>query len=194
MPSNMLMGAGPAAQGGGGNADGPPTNLQGTLGATPQAAPTMGANMLAGGAPGAPQGAGGPQQQIVPPSIEKLHEVYHKQAYTVHALKGLLGKPDLSTKDILSEVGDAVADGILGPFDAARELETIPPGGDSLQLRQWIGQHYANASQALQTVSEMIAAHGQMTRRQGIVPPPSSAPQSMPQQNAMATPMSPMMH
>lgn len=180
MASNMLAGAGPMAAGAGGNADGPPLSMQGTNGATPQAAPNQptAPNMLAGG--GTP--AGGPPSPgmpppIVPPSIEKLHEVYHKQAYTVHALKGLLNKPDLATKDVLNEVGDAVANGILGPFDAATQLKTMPPNDDSLALRQWVGQHYANASQSMQTVSEMIAAHGHMTRRNAMAAQMQSQPQ-----------------
>lgn len=170
--SNLLAGAGPTPSGAGGNADGPPLSMQGTNGATPQASPNQPApNMLAGGGmpPGGLPRPGAAPATIAPPSIGKLHEVYHKQAYTLSALKGLLNKPELSTKDVLNEVGEAVANGIMGPFDAADQLKTMPAVDDSLAIRQWVGQHYANASQALQTVSEMIAAHGEQTRRRGMM-------------------------
>jgi hypothetical protein len=96
-----------------------------------------------------------------------LVEAMHKTSYVNSALKGLLSKPDLSTKDVLNEVGDAVAEGVMGPFDAAKELATMPPTGDSLALRQWVGQHYANSAQHMNTIAEMIEAHGHMVRRGG---------------------------
>jgi hypothetical protein len=188
MATNKLMGSGPSP--GGGNADGPSPAQSGTLGNAPQAAPqTAPSNMLAQGQPmpgGAPQGGSGPQDQqpLVPPTKEKLFEAAHKQSIVTAHLKALLGKSDLKTKDILNAVGEVIADGVMGPFDAAKYLADLP-GADAepLQLRKWVAQHYANATKALATVTEMIAAHGQMTRMAQAqsmpdqsMPPPQAAP------------------
>jgi hypothetical protein len=188
---NKLMGSGPVAVGSGGNADGPPPGLQGALGATPQAAPTIGPNMLArppaapAGLPGAMPAAAAPGQ-LVPPSIEQMTEVLHKVSYINATLKQLLGEPDLSTRDILDKVGDAVADGIMGPFDAARELASLPPGNDSLALRQWVAGHYANSKRTMDTIIEMIEAHGQMVRRGGRPQTPQLGPPPAPRNAFMA--------
>ena len=61
---------------------------------------------------------------------------------------------------------------------------------EPLQLRQWVAQHYANATKNLGIVSEMIAAHGAMVRRQAaaMMPPPQSAPFAQPAANQLSTP------
>lgn len=191
MAVNMLAGSGPSPSTGG-NADGPAPQIQGTTGATPQAGPVpQGApNMLAGGPQGAPGGGQPSQASAAPPSIGMLMEALHKQSYVVSELKQLLSKPDLTTKDVLNSVGEAVADKILGPFDAANYLKDLPPGDDAMALRQWVGQHYAQAYKAFQTVSEMVAAHGQMMRRQAAGQPMPQGPQAPPQglSNALMQP------
>lgn len=161
-------------------------------GGPPQAGPPQGVpNMLAqpqGAPPGAP---GAPDQQqppVAPPSPEMMKEALTKQSMMAATLKQLLGKPDLSTKDILDSTGELVAEQVLSPFAAAKSLADLPPDGDSLQLRQWVGQHYANATRDLQVVSSMLAAHGQMMRQQqagapalGVpAPPPQGAPAGPP--------------
>ena len=179
--ANRLAGAGPAP-GGGGNNDGPSPAMMGTLGVAPQAAPQQGAmpagqNMLGAAAPGAapPQRGmpGQPQAPLVPPSKEMLMEAIHKQSVVTAHLKALLSKPDLKTKDILTAVGQVVADGVMSPFDAPKYLKDLPgPDPTPLELRKWVAQHYARASQALQTVASMIGAHGEMIRRQQAAPSP----------------------
>jgi hypothetical protein len=178
---NRLAGSGP--QPGGNNNDGPAPHLSGTLGVAPQAAPQQGAmppqNMLSSGGGGAqqpaqaPNGApGGSQAPIVPPSKATLMDVSHKQNLVTAYLKELLSKPDLKTKDVLTAVGEIVADRVLSPFDAAKYLADLPSGDASpLQLRQWVAQHYATASRHMQIVHSMIAAHGAMVRRQVAAPP-----------------------
>jgi hypothetical protein len=78
----------------------------------------------------------------------------------------------LKTKDVLTAVGEIVADRVMTPFDAAKYLADLP-GGDAspLQLRQWVAQHYANVSKNMGIVHSMIAAHGAMVRRQAAAPP-----------------------
>jgi len=183
---NRLAGSGPTTISG--NNDGPSPSLSGTLGVAPQAAPHKGAgapqNMLSQGVGSPPQNArgpggapGGPQAPIVPPSKETLMEVSHKQSLITAYLKELLSKPDLKAKDILTAVGEIVADRVMSPFDAAKYLADFPGGEASpLQLRQWVAQHYANASKNMRIVHSMIAAHGAMVRRQAAAPPQS--PQS----------------
>src|ERR1700722_4673451 len=176
---NRLAGSGP--QPGGNNNDGPSPSLTGTLGVAPRAPPQQGAmpqNMLSRGG-GAQQNAqgpggapGGPQAPIVPPSKATLMEVSHKQNLVIAYLKELLSKPDLKTKDVLTAVGKIVADRALSPFDAAKYLADLPSGdASSLQLRQWVAQHYATASKHMGIVHSMIAAHGAMVRRQAAAPP-----------------------
>jgi hypothetical protein len=177
--SNRLAGSGPTTISG--NNDGPSPGLSGTLGVAPQAAPQQGPtpqNMLSRGGGGAQQPAqangtpGGPQAPIVPPSKEQLFEVSHKESLVFAYLKELLSKPDLKTKDVLTAVGEIVADRVMTPFDAAKYLADLP-GGDAspLQLRQWVAQHYANVSKNMGIVHSMIAAHGAMVRRQAAAPP-----------------------
>jgi hypothetical protein len=187
---NRLAGSGP--QPGGNNNDGPSPGLSGTLGVAPQAAPQQGPtpqNMLSRGAGAAQQPAqangtpGGPQAPIVPPSKEQLFEVSHKQSLISAYLKELLSKPDLKTKDVLTAVGAIVADRVLTPFDAAKYLTDLPSGdASSLQLRQWVAQHFANVSKNMGIVHSMIAAHGAMVRRQAAAPPqmPQSRVSQMP--------------
>jgi hypothetical protein len=176
---NRLAGSGP--QSGGNNNDGPSPSLTGTLGVAPRAAPQQGAmpqNMLSRGGGGAQQPAqanvtqGGPQAPIVPPSKATLMEVSHKQSLVTAYLRELLNKSDLKTKDVLTVVGEIVADRVMTPFDAAKYLADLP-GGDAspLQLRQWVAQHYVNASKNMGIVHSMIAAHGAMVRRQAASPP-----------------------
>lgn len=160
-----------------GNAPAPPAPMGGGV-PPPQAGPPAApANMIAGGPP-----PGGPQEPAVPPSLPQLTEALHKTSYVTSMLSGLLSKPDLSTKDILDDVGDMVAEQVMSPFMAAKYLSDLPPDDDSLKLRQWVGQHYATTAQSLQTVAEMVAAHGQMTRAQGgpvpapVAPPAGPAP------------------
>lgn len=201
--ANRLAGAGPAP-GGGGNNDGPSPAMTGTLGIAPQAAPQQGAmpgqNML-GASPQAPQPQQGgmpgqPQAPVVPPSKELLMEAIHKQSVVTAHLKALLSKPDLKTKDILTAVGQVVADGVMSPFDAPKYLKDLPgPDPTPLELRKWVAQHYARASQALQTVASMIGAHGEMVRRQQAAPPEpmmgnrfSQAPAPPQQPNPMMAP------
>jgi hypothetical protein len=177
MPGNLLAGSGPGVQGP--QADGPSPSIQGTLGAAPQAAPDQptapSGNMLM---QGAQQPRQGQQAPMVPPSYEKLKDVLHKTSYVNSMLKGLLSKPDLSTKDILDDVGEMVADQVMSPFDAAKYLGDLPPGDDSLALRQWVGQHYATSAQSMGQVLDLIQGHGQMTR--GMASPQQApAPQQM---------------
>ena len=177
--SNRLAGSGPTAISG--NNDGPSPSLSGTLGVAPRAPPQQGAmpqNMLSRGGGAAQQPAqangtpGGPQAPIVPPSKATLMEVSHKQSLITAYLKELLSKPDLKTRDILTVVGEIVADRVMTPFDAAKYLADLPNGDASpLQLRQWVAQHYANASRNMGIVHSMIAAHGAMVRRQAAAPP-----------------------
>jgi hypothetical protein len=173
---NRLAGSGP--QPGGNNNDGPSPGLSGTLGVAPQQSPAP-QNMLSRGAGAAQQPAqanGTPQASIVPPSKEQLFEVSHKQSLISAYLKELLSKPDLKTKDVLAAVGEIVADRVLTPFDAAKYLTDLPSGdASSLQLRQWVGMHFANVSKNMGIVHSMIAAHGAMVRRQ------AAAPLQMPQ-------------
>jgi hypothetical protein len=124
------------------------------------APPPPGAGNMIGGPPR------GPQMPAAPPSLPQLTEALHKTSYVASMLSGLLSKPDLSAKDILDDVGEMVAEQVMSPFMAAKYLSDLPPDGDSLKLRQWVGQHYATTSQSLQTVAEMISAHGQMMRGQ----------------------------
>lgn len=184
MATNRLAGSGPTPTGGGG--DGPAPGLSGTLGVAPQASPQQGAmppqNMLAQGGQPSPgmMRPGMPSQgaQQPPPSKQMLFDVSHKQSDIVAHLRELLSKSDLKTKDILGAVGEIVADGTLSPFDAAKYLSDLPTAdAPPLQLRQWVAQHYTNATKNLGIVSEMISAHGQMVRRQaaGMMPPPQVA-------------------
>jgi hypothetical protein len=120
-----------------------------------------------------------------------LMDVIHKQSVVAAHLKALLSKADLKTKDILGAVGEVVADGVMSPFDAAKSLSDLPgPDPEPLELRQWVAQHYANASKALQTVAQMIHAHGEMTRRQQAptMPPQGNRFSQMPMP-AQANPM-----
>jgi hypothetical protein len=177
--SNRLAGSGPTAISG--NNDGPSPSLSGTLGVAPRAPPQQGAmpqNMLSRGGGAAQQPAqangtpGGPQAPIVPPSKATLMEVSHKESLITAYLKELLSKPDLKTRDILTVVGEIVADRVMTPFDAAKYLADLPSGDASpSQLRQWVAQHYANASRNMGIVHSMIAAHGAMVRRQAAAPP-----------------------
>lgn len=183
--TNLLAGAGPMPQGGAG-AQGPSPGLASTLGAAPQAAPqtTSGApqNMLSGAQPQGQPGA----RPVAPPSREKMAEAIQKESFITGALKELLGIPDLSAKDILDTVGNIVAEQVMSPFQAAQSLKDLPSSDDSLTLRQWVANHYVRSMQSLQTVSEMMGAHGAMTRGiapggQPQVPQPASTP--MAQQN-----------
>jgi hypothetical protein len=188
--SNRLAGSGPTTISG--NNDGPSPSLTGTLGVAPQAAPQQGAmpaqNMLSRGGGSAQQPAqapngmpGGPQAPIVPPSKATLMEVSHKQSLITAYLKELLSKPNLKTKDVLTAVGEIVADRVMTPFDAAKYLADLPSGDASpLQLRQWVAQHYANASKNMGIVHSMIAAHGAMVRRQAAGMPMQTPPPQMP--------------
>jgi hypothetical protein len=143
--------------------------------------------MLSGAQPqqqqqGQPQAAQGqPGAPLVPPSHATLIDVFHRGSYVVSALKQLLSKPDLKTKDILDTVGEIVADQVMSPFDAAKYLADMPTQADPLQLRQWVGQHYANSAKNLQTVAEMLHAHGAMTRRMAQQPPQMMPPDASPQ-------------
>jgi hypothetical protein len=176
MAMNRLAGSGPTPMSGGG--DGPSPGLSGTLGVAPQASPQPPQNMLSQGGQPAPDGMPGmppqgAQGQMAPPSKQALYEVSHKQTDIIGHLRELLAKPDLKTKDILSAVGEIVADGTLSPFDAAKYLSDLPTvDAEPLQLRQWVAQHYANAAKNLGIVDQMIAAHGQMVRRQAAGVPP----------------------
>jgi hypothetical protein len=178
--SNRLAGSGPTTISG--NNDGPSPSLTGTLGVAPRAPPQQGAmpqNTLSRGGGGGPQQPaqangtpGGPQAPIVPPSKATLMEVSHKQSLITAYLKELLRKPDLKTKDVLTAVGEIVADRVMTPFDAAKYLADLPSGDASpLQLRQWVAQHYATASRNMGIVHSLIAAHGAMVRRQAAAPP-----------------------
>lgn len=192
MASNRLAGAGPSAPTPGAG-DGPSPGLAGTLGVAPQAPPQTTSNMLSGASQAQPQGSPQPMMPrpaappIVPPSREMLSEAFHKQSYAASALRGLLGKPNLTDRDVIDAVGEVVADGVMSSFRAANYLKDLPTDAEPLQLRQWVGQHYAASAKALQTVSEMIAAEGAMARRRGTPraqvmpsqPQPASAPQNM---------------
>lgn len=166
MIGNMLSGA-PSP------ATGPVASLQGTLGASPQTPAQAAPNMLAkaGQAPGAaPQAPAQP-----PPSKEQLLDVAHRTAYVNDALGKLIGKPNLSSRNVVDQVGNLVAEQIMDPFMAAKYLGDLPD--NTPQIRQWVAQHYANSKQTLQTVTEMIHAEGAMRRRQ-------TAPPAVPQQAA----------
>lgn len=190
MAMNRLAGSGPTTMSGSG--DGPSPSLSGTLGVAPQAVQQQAPqNMLAqGGRPtpvGMPQAAS-PQGQMQPPSPQKLMDVMHKQHFVMATLKDLLSKPDLSKKDVLGAVGQIVADGIMGPFDAAKYLRDFPTDADPLTLRQWVGTHYANAAKNYQTVTSMLEAHGQMVRRQQAgMPVQSNAPMPQAPSNQLST-------
>lgn len=167
--ANKLSGSGPVAPGP--STDGPSPGMMNALGAAPQASSMPpGGNMLSGPAMQPGMASGGPQgsAQPSPPSRETLIDVVDKQAYVCSTLKSLLSKPDLSDKYVISAVGEIVADGVMPPFDAAKYLRDLPAGGEPLQVRQWVAGHYANAEKTLGTVSEMIAAHGQMVRRNAV--------------------------
>jgi hypothetical protein len=115
-----------------------------------------------------------------------MAEAIHKESFVTGALKELLGIPDLSAKDILDTVGNIVAEQVMSPFQAAQSLKDLPSSDDSLTLRQWVANHYVRSMQSLQTVSEMMGAHGAMTR--GMAPGgqpqvPQPAPAPMAQQN-----------
>jgi hypothetical protein len=144
--------------------------------------------MLSAAPAASPQGIAGAQarQPIVPPSREVLMKAFHDQSYVVSALRGLLGKPNLADRDVLNAVGAIVADEIMSSFQAATYLKDLPNDAEPLQLRQWVGQHFALASQHLQTVAEMIAAEGAMVRRRRaqqlramFQPRPQQSPQNM---------------
>jgi hypothetical protein len=191
---NRLAGSGP--QPGGNNNDGPSPSLTGTLGVAPQAAPQQRPtpqNMLSQGGQPSPGGMPSPQgaqAPIVPPSKEQLFEVSHKQSLISAYLKELLSKPDLKTKDVLTAVGEIVADGVLSPFDAAKYLTDLPTADSPpLQIRQWVAQHYANVTKNMGIVHSMIAAHGAMVRRQAAAPP--QMPQSRFSQMAPPPPQMP---
>lgn len=156
-----------------------------------------------------PQGGGAPPQL---PTQDQLIEALHKVGYLNHELKQLLSKPQLETKDILDGVGQAVGDQIMSPFMAAKYLSDLPPNADSLQLRQWVGQHYATTAVNLKKIGQMIAAEGAMRRRMqgqqapmgaqpmqgappspmGAAPPPPPNALAMPQQGAPPQMPSPM--
>ena len=76
----------------------------------------------------------------------------------------------------------------MGPFDAANELKSLPSTGESLALRQWVGQHYATSAGHLNTIVEMIEAHGNMVRRggrpRGAMPRGQASPPNPALQNA----------
>lgn len=188
MPPNLLAGAGPQGTSGGAGA---PAPMQPAPGGPLQAPPN---NMLSQGGPSAPPmgaaGPGAPPQSapVVPPSPEMMKEALTKQSMMTSSLKQLLSKPDLSTKDILDEVGEMVAEQVLSPFMAAKSLSDLPPDGDSLKLRQWVGQHYANATKSFQTISSMLAAHGAMMRQQGAAPPMQEPPQAPTPQPSQSPP------
>lgn len=174
MASNRLAGAGPMPSTPGAG-DGPSPGLSGTLGATPQASPQTGTNLLSTPPQGMPKPVAG-LPPIVVPSPEKMMEALHKQSYVTSALRELLGKPDLADKDVINAVGSIVADGIMSSFQAATYLKDLPTDAEPLQLRQWVGQHYATASQHLQTVAEMLSAHGAMMMRGGQPMAPAGPP------------------
>ena len=158
---NMLSGSGmPSAASG----NGPAASLQGTLGTAPQ---QPSPNLLAGA--GQPQGQ--PMQpQLQPPSKEQLMDVAHRTSYVNSMLKGIIGKPNLSPRDVIDSVGNLVAEQIMDPFMAAKYLTDLPT--DTPQVRQWVAKHYVASRQSLQSVSEMLEAHGKMTRAAQNAPAP----------------------
>lgn len=133
---------------------GPPAALQGALGAAPQQQP----NMLAG-----PNAGGAQQAPIQPPDKVTLVDVAHKTSYVNAALGELMSKPNLTERDIVDSVGDMIAEQAMNTFQAAKYLADLPD--NPAQLRQWVAQHYVTSKQTLQTVSEMLQAHGNMMRR-----------------------------
>ena len=197
MASNRLAGSGPTAPTPGAS-DGPSPGLSGTLGVAPQAPPQTTSNMLSGPSQNSvqrmPTAAGSPPPApLVPPSREKLLEAFSKTAYLNQELKSLLSKSDLSAKDIITATGQAVADSVMSSFQAASYLKDLPATDNSLELRQWVAGHFGNSSKTLQTVAEMLAAHGAMTRRVGAAPPQGvpQQPQAAPPQNMFSRPAPP---
>lgn len=169
---NQLAGAGPQMASGG--SDGPSPTMTGTTGNAPQASPDNG-NMLAGSPP---QGQS-PQQ---PPSKEQLLNAFHKTSIVNEELKGILGKPELSVRDVIDVVGNIVSQEVMSAFDATNYLKDLPPDGDSAKLRQWVAGHYTKSAQTLQTVAEMLHAEGQAGRDQAQMAAQQASP--MPMTNA----------
>ena len=111
-------------------------------------------NLLIGGSQAAPQGA--PQQpqqpqqanpmtaaiaqhlQSLPPG--KLAREADRADYMVHAYGTLARKPNLTMKDVISQAGQAVADGKATPEEATQEVTSLPQ--DPTALRTALQQRF----------------------------------------------------
>lgn len=74
------------------------------------------------------------------------------------SLTSLLNNQNLSRNDVVSSVGDLVAEGLLTPQMAATELSSMPEGGP--QLRNWVTMHMVRN---LDTASQLKALYGDVS-------------------------------
>jgi hypothetical protein len=117
-----------------------------------------------------------PAQTVIQP--HQVAEQADIAAYSAQAFGALVRKPELTDKDIIGTVGQAVADGKITASNAVKFLAGMPQ--DPAQLKPWMSQMYMQAI----TNAVQLRAH-----QAGATP---SAPQQaapLPQGQMMQPPM-----
>ena len=175
MATNKLIGSGPSP--GGGNADGPSPAQSGTLGNAPQAAPAdspAGGSVRYAGArankpmPGGPPQGGGMPGDPAADCPRRPRKSCSRRATSSHERRDR--SPEGASRQARpQDQGHSqrlVRRGHCGwrHGSCSTRRSTFPicqrPDAEPLELRKWVAQHYANATKAIKTVTEMIAAHG----------------------------------
>lgn len=175
-------------------ASNPLTDAQGPTEARPM--PTPANRLLASPVPPPRQEPGGPMmgqgapnaQPFLGASIEDLEQYLHQTSFIAAAIRDLfMAKAKPTAKDVIGEMGRAVAEQVFSPKEAAQYLSTLPD--DPMKIKPWLAQHMQNATMASRMVAEHIAQMAEpRLPQEGMAEPQGGAPMpggGMPPQNAL---------
>ena len=141
------------------------------------------------GAGGAPPQQAQPQanpltaavaQHLQTLSPDKLKQEAARANYLVHSFGVLARKPNLTFKDVISQAGQAVADGKATPEEAMQEVMHMPQNPAALQAAVQQRFKAAIISAALLSGDKGVAGSGAAGPQQGAPPAPLAAPSAPP--------------
>lgn len=119
------------------------------------------------------------KQAQQPPSPEKLDEYIGHNRTVNDMLAQLLAKPDLTSKDVLTSLTDAMRLGAVLPQQAAAEAAQVPT--DPQQIRAFVMQHFLRNVDIARQLRMMRGGGASMLPSQGMpsspaMPSPGMAP------------------
>ena len=132
-----------------------PPGAQDSGSAVPQGGPAP--NMLGVGAAPAQQQQADPllqMQSALQSHGMDDHQAIQRLQWTISGIGKLLASPKTTKSDVISELAEAVKDGVMPAKDAAALVPTIPE--QTQQLTQWLKANFAKAYGALQSIEPHV--------------------------------------